>query len=376
MKPNASIVPMILSRRLRASPYETRVIEQGVKAFSLYNKMTLPLVFEDRVSDYEHLRDHVQIWDVACERQVEVSGPDALRLVELITPRDISRCEIGQCMYAPLCDEYGGIINDPVILRLADDRFWLSIADSDVLLWVKGIVYGRGFNVRVFEPDVSPLAIQGPRSDELMSDVIGEQARDIRFFRFINVEIAGTDVVLARSGWSGQGGFEVYLQDHRKGLDLWDTFWNAGQKYNVRSGGPNLIDRLEKGLKSYGSDMTIDSNPFESGLESFISLNKEAECMSIEALKKIEKSGPEKRLVNLVVDGAALKSPRSEWSVQDANGQHMGIVTSLAWSPSMQANLAFAIINAASADRGTVLSVDADNDVRKAVVHDSNWKLH
>jgi len=279
-------------------------------------------------------------------------------------------------MYAPLCDEHGGIINDPVILRLADDRFWLSIADSDVLLWVKGIVYGRGFNVRVFEPDVSPLAIQGPRADDLMSDVVGEEARDIRFFRFINVEIAGTDVVLARSGWSGQGGFEVYLQDHQKGLDLWDTFWNAGQKYNVRVGGPNLIDRLEKGLKSYGCDMTIDSNPFESGLEPFISLNKEAECMSIEALKKIEKSGPEKRLVNLVVDGAALNSPRSEWSVRDANGQAMGIVTSLAWSPSSQANLAFAIINAASADRGTVLSVDADNDVRKAVVHDADWKSH
>ena len=366
---------MILSRRLRASPFETRVAEQGVKAFSLYNKMTLPLVFDDLASDYEHLHSHVQIWDVACQRQVEISGPDALRLVELITPRDISRCAIGQCMYAPLCDENGGIINDPIILRLAEDRFWLSIADSDVLLWVKGIAYGRGFDARVFEPDVSPLAIQGPRADDLMSDVVGEHVRDIRFFHFINAEIAGTDVVLARSGWSGQGGFEVYLQDSRKGSDLWDVFWDAGQKYNVRSGGPNLIDRLETGLKSYGSDMTIDSNPFESGLESFVSLDKEAECMSHEALQRISRAGPDKKLVNLVIEGAALGSPRSVWNVLDSTGEIAGIVTSQTWSPSMQANLAFAIVKSGQSGPGTALTVDVDDDVRAAVVHNTDWKL-
>ena len=350
-------------------------MEQGVKAFSLYNKMTVPLVFDDLASDYEHLRSHVQIWDVACERQVEIVGPDALRLVELITPRDISKCSIGQCMYAPLCDENGGIINDPVILRLADDRFWLSIADSDVLLWVKGIAYGRDFDVRVFEPDVSPLAIQGPRADDLMSDVVGEHVRDIRFFRFINAEIAATDVVLARSGWSGQGGFEVYLQDSRKGSDLWDVFWDAGQKYNIRSGGPNLIDRLETGLKSYGSDMTIDSNPFESGLDAFVSLDKQAECMSLEALQRIVEVGPDKKLVNLVIEGTALGSPRSAWNVSDSTGNIIGIVTSQSWSPSRQANLAFAIIKSSQADSGTALTVEADKDVRTAVVHNADWKL-
>ena len=161
------IVPVILSRRLRQSPFEKRVVEQGVKGFSLYNKMTLPMLFDTLENDYEHLTQHVQLWDVAAERQVEIIGPDAEKLVQLITPRDISGCAIGQCMYAPLCDENAGIVNDPIILKLAHDRFWLSIADSDVNLWVKGIAYGRGFDVRVFEPDVSPLAVQGPKADDL-----------------------------------------------------------------------------------------------------------------------------------------------------------------------------------------------------------------
>ena len=344
------------------------MVEQGVSAYSLYNKMLLPLVFNDLETDYEHLRSHVQIWDVACERQVEIVGPDALALVELITPRDISKCAIGQCMYAPLCDENGGIMNDPIVLRLADDRFWLSLADSDTLLWVKGIAYGRGYDVQVFEPDVSPLGIQGPKADDLMSDVVGEHVRDIGFFRFIETTIAGTDVILARSGWSGQGGFEVYLQDHRKGLDLWDVFWEAGQKYDIRSGGPNLIDRLETGLKSYGSEMTIDSNPFESGLESFISLGKNAECMSRDALLKISEEGPEKKLVNLVIEGEPLGSPRSVWNVVDG-----GVVTSQAWSPSKKANLAFAIVDSGIAGVGSRLSVDADGDLRGAVVCNSRW---
>ncbi len=349
------------------------MVEQGVSAYSLYNKMLLPLVFNDVVTDYEHLRSHVQIWDVACERQVEIVGPDALALVELITPRDISKCAIGQCMYAPLCNENGGIMNDPIILRLADDRFWLSVADSDVLFWVKGVAYGRGFDVKVFEPDVSPLGIQGPKADDLMSDVVGEHVRDIGFFRFIETNIAGTDVILARSGWSGQGGFEVYLQDHRKGLDLWDVFWDAGQKYDIRSGGPNLIDRIETGLKSYGSEMTIDSNPFESGLESFISLGKQAECMSRDALLKISEDGPDKKLLNLVIDGEPLGSPRSVWKVTDAGGDDIGVVTSQVWSPTKKANLAFAIVDSAYSEPGGRLSVDANGELRGAVVRNSRW---
>jgi glycine cleavage system aminomethyltransferase T len=365
---------MILSRRLRPSPFEQRVLENGASAFTLYNKMVLPLIFDSYETEYEHLCKHVQIWDVACERQVEIVGPDALRMVELITPRDISKCAVGQCKYAPLCDENGGIINDPIILRLAEDRFWLSIADSDVNLWVKGIAYGRGFDVTVFEPDVSPLAIQGPKADDLVADVVGEHARDIRFFWFIDAVVAGTPVKIARSGWSGQGGFEIYLQDSTKGNDLWDTFWEAGQKYSLRAGAPNLIERIETGLKSYGQDMTIDSNPFEAGLEKYLDLDKEAEYMSRDALARVAKTGPEKRLVNLVIDGELEKAMRSDWRVLDRNGTRIGDVTSRAWSPRLQANIAFATVKSSHAAVGTLLSVDADGDIHNATVSNATWQ--
>jgi dimethylsulfoniopropionate demethylase len=369
-----STLPMVLSRRLRPSPFEQRARENGASLFSLYNKMVLPLCYESYEADYAHLCEHVQIWDVAAQRQVEIVGPDALALTELITPRDMASCAVGQCKYAPLCDENGGIINDPIILRLAEDRFWLSIADSDVNLWVKGVAYGRGYDVRVFEPDVSPLAIQGPKADDLVADVVGEHTRDIRFFWFTDETIAGTPVKLARSGWSGQGGFEIYLQDSAKGNDLWDVFWEAGQKYGLRAGSPNIIERLETGLKSYGSEMTIDSDPFESGLEQYMDLDKDAEYMSREALARVAKSGPAKRLVNLAIDGAQLDALRSVWRVLDNDDNEIGIVTSRAWSPRFNANITFAIIAAGHAEVGSQLRVDADGDIRKATVHDARWR--
>ena len=369
-----STLPIVLSRRLRPSPFERRALENGASVFSIYNKMVLPLGYQSAESDYEHLCEYVQIWDVAAQRQVEIVGPDALALTELITPRDIASCAVGQCKYAPLCDENGGIINDPIILRLAEDRFWLSIADSDVLLWVKGIAAGRGYNVRVFEPDVSPLAIQGPKSDDLMADVVGEHVRDIRFFRFIDETIIGTPVKIARSGWSGQGGFEIYLQDAAKGIELWDAIWEAGRKYNLRAGSPNGIERLETGLKSYGSDMTIDSDPFEAGLEEYMDLDKKAEYLSREALVRIEASGPKKRLVNLAIDGEPLESMRSVWPLLDEEGGDIGIVTSRAWSPKFNANIAFAIVASAHSGIGNRIRVDVDGDVRQATVHDARWR--
>ena len=369
-----SKMTMLLSRRLRPSPFEQRVLEHGATEFTLYNKMILPLIYSSYAEQYAHLCEHVQIWDVACQRQVEIVGPDALRLVELITPREIGTCAIGQGKYAPLCDENGGIVNDPIVLRIAEDRFWLSIADSDVKLWVKGVAYGRGFDVRVFEPDVSPLAIQGPKADDLVADVVGKHTRDIKFFWFTDETIAGTPVKLARSGWSGQGGFEIYLQDSSKGNDLWDLFWEAGKKYNLQAGAPNLIERIETGLKSYGADLTIDSDPFEAGFEAYMDLGKEAEYMCREALAKIAKSGPEKRLVNLFIDGEKLADLRSDWSVLSDSGDHIGVVTSQAYAPRYEANLAFAIVAAAHASVGNTVKVDAEGIVRDATIRDARWR--
>ena len=363
---------IILSRRLRTTPFETKVFEGGVKAFTVYNHMTLASVYRSPQEDYEHLCNHVQLWDVSAERQVEVVGPDALALVELVTPRDISKCAVGQCMYAPLVDVYGGIVNDPVILRLGEDRFWISVADSDVLLWLKGIAYGKKFDVRVFEPDVSPLAVQGPKSDDLMAEVIGPEVRDIRFFRFIETEITGIPVIMARSGWSGQGGFEIYLQDSTRGIELWDAIWQPGQAYNIRAGCPNLIERIESGLLSYGSDMTLENNPFEAGLDRFVSLGKSAEYMSREALDRIAREGVEKKLVNLMIEGDPVSAPRSTYDVMLQN-EKVGIVTSLAYSKKYAANISFATVRAASAQPGTRLTVLTDSGERNAQVKDQNW---
>jgi len=368
-----STLPMILSPRLRPSPYEQRAIEHGAKLFTLYNRMTLPLVYDSYESEYAHLVEHVQIWDVGCERQIEIVGPDALRLVELITPRDISSCKVGQGKYAPLCDENGGIMNDPIVLRLAEDRFWLSIADSDILFWVKGIAYGRGFDVRVFEPDVSPLAIQGPKADDLVAEVVGEHTRDIRFFWFIDGTLAGAPVKIARSGWSGQGGFEIYLEDGSKGSALWDLFWEAGQKYNIRPGAPNLIERIETGLKSYGQDMTMDTNPFEASMDRYMDLDKEAEYMCREALAKVAATGPAQRLVNLKIAGGPVPPSRAEWRVCDEGGKDIGAITSRTWSPRFGCGIAMAMIETPYTQPGTKVRVDAEGDVREATVHDEKW---
>ncbi len=365
---------IVFSRRLRQTPFEQRALEQGAKAFTVYNHMPLSSVYESPEEDYAHLCEHVQVWDVACEHQVEVVGKDALALVELVTPRDISKCAIGQCFYAPVCDENGGVVNDPIIIRLAEDRFWVSIADSDVLLWMKGIAYGRAMDVSVFEPDVSPLAVQGPKSFDLMADLVGEHIRDIRFFWFIETEIAGTEVILARSGWSGQGGFEIYLQDSSRGLDLWDAVWRAGEKYNIRAGCPNLIERLETGLLSYGSDMTLDNNPLECGLDRFFKLGKPAEYMCREALDTIAAQGVARKVVNLKVMGDKLTAPRSTWNVKNETGEVVGILTSLAYSPKYEANLCFATIDAAYGNQGQTLIVDiGGSGFREGVVCDLKW---
>ena len=349
---------LVLSRRLTKTPFEQRVFEHGVKGLTTYNHRLLASYFCSPQEDYEHLCQHVQIWDVSCERQVEVVGADAMRLVELATPRDISKCAIGQCMYAPLVDEHGGIVNDPIILRLAKDRLWVSIADSGVLLWLKGIAYGRGYNVSVFEPDVSPLAVQGPKSDDLLADVVGEHIRDIKRFWFIEATLAETDVIITRSGWSGQGGFEIYLQDGCKGLALWDIIWEAGRKYNIRAGCPNIVDRIERGLLSYGSDMTMENNPYECGLDRFFEASKDAECMSKGAMAKFAKNGVRKNHVYLAISGGPMASPRSTWDVVDENNKVVGIVTSSAYSRNYQSNVAFAIIDAEVNQEGRKFRAD------------------
>ena len=239
------------SRRLRRTPYTASAESAGAISFSVVNHMLLPKAYGRSVEeDYWHLRKYVQIWDVACQRQVQIVGCDAEKLIQWMTPRDISRAKTGDCLYIPITDETGGMINDPVLLKLADDRFWLSVADSDLLLFAKGLALGRGFDVAVDEPDVSPLAVQGPKAEALLCDLFGDYVREIGYFKFGWVDFAGTRQLIARSGYSQQDGFEIYLNGGHLGTTLWDAVWQAGQPYNIAPGYPNLIERIEGGLLS------------------------------------------------------------------------------------------------------------------------------
>jgi len=358
-----------VSRRTRRTPFSARVEALGVKGYTVYNHTLLATVFRSVEEDYRHLKRHVQLWDVSCERQVALQGPDAARLAQLMTPRDLSRAVVGQCLYAPLVDDAGGMVNDPVVLKLAEDRYWLSIADTDVLLWAKGLAQGLGLDVAVEEPPVTPLAVQGPKADDLMAAVFGEAVRAIRFFRFELLPFQGRRLVVARSGWSKQGGFEIYLDDSALGLALWDALWEAGQPFEVRPGCPNLIERIEGGLLSHGSDMTLENNPFECGLDRYCHLERPIDFLGRAALERVKAEGPARLIRGVSFEGEACPACVEPWPVT-AQGDAIGTVTSAAYSPDLGRNIAFAMLERGHWDPGTPVGVETPDGPRPGKVAD------
>ncbi len=352
-----------MTRRTRSTPYTPRVSAAGVKTYTVYNHMLLATVFRSLEEDYWHLREHVQIWDVSCERQVAVSGPDAARLAQMMTPRDLSRAVVGQCVYAPMVDESGGLLNDPVLLKLAEDRFWFSIADADVLLWAKGLVLGFGLDVEIAEPEVYPLAVQGPKSEALMARVFGEAVRDIRFFRFATLEFRGHPLVVARSGWSKQGGFEIYLDAPDMAIGLWDALWEAGSDLNVGPGCPNLIERVEGGLLSYGNEMTRDTNPFEVGLDRYCKLDG-PDFIGKAALQRVVAEGPTRRLCGVRYGETRAPLCTIPWAL-DVAGAAAGRLLTGVWSPRFGCNVGFAMMDRGHWDDGLAVRMRAEDG--------SNW---
>lgn len=346
-----------MSRRIRRTPYTDRVEAAGVRGFSVVNHMLLPKAFQRSVEeDYWHLKEHVQIWDVSCQRQVEISGPDAAELVQWMTPRNLSKAKIGDCLYIPILNDQAGLINDPVLLKLAEDRFWLSIADSDVLLYAKGLAIGRGLNVMVQEPDVYPLAIQGPRAEDLLSEIFGTHIQDIGFFKFGWIEFQGTRQLIARSGYSRQGGFEIYLKGASLGGPLWDKIWQAGQSHNISPGCPNLIERIEGGLLSYGNEMTPENNPFEFGLGKYCSLDGAVEYIGRTALEKIAASGPTRLIHGILFDAPACPTCAIPWPVLSED-QQIGAITSGIYSPRLKQNIGLSLIEEGFWTPGQKISV-------------------
>jgi len=305
--------------------------------------MLLPTEFESLEADYWHLCEHVQVWDVGAERQVEIVGPDAQKLVQWMTPRDLSQVVEGRCVYTPLADENGLLINDPVALKLAENRWWLSVADSDVLLWAKGLASAAKLNVDVSEPAVWPLAVQGPKAEELMSRVFGNAVKDIRFFRFQPMSFKGHEFNVARSGWSKQGGFEVYVDHAELGVALYDALFEAGSDLQVRPGCPNLIERMESSLLSFGNDMTMQHTVLECGLDAFFDLNEKLDSLSITALREQQVAGLNRKLFGLVISAPTGAKPVAmdlvTGQVSNPSGEQLGRLGSQVWSPRYQHQL-------------------------------------
>ena len=345
-------IKLNMSRRIRRTPYTNRVEEYGVSDFTVVNHMLLPKGFKNTVEeDYWHLSKEVQIWDVSCQRQVQISGPDAASLIQKLTPRSIKNMETGKCFYIPMLNENAGMINDPVLLKLDDDMFWISIADSDILLWAKGYALGLNLDVNIDEPDVYPLAVQGPKSEELLVSIFGEEIKKIKFFNFRVVDFEGTKQVIARSGYSKQDGFEIYFKVHEDYFDkielgekLWDTIWEAGKKFNISPGCPNLIDRIEAGLMSYGNDFTGDNNPLECNLDKFCKVDASHDFIGKQALTKIQNEGIIQKMRGIIFDGAPCAATGQPLKIFSKDNKRIGQITSGIFSPRIKKNIGLSMI--------------------------------
>jgi len=332
------------SRRLRSTPYTSRIEKQGVTAYTSYNHMLLPAAFGSLEDSYHHLKENVQVWDVAGERQVEISGKDSGKLVQLMTCRDLSKSKIGRCYYCPIIDDNAGLINDPVILKLDEQRWWVSIADSDVILFAKGLAIGNKFDVRIFEPNVNILAVQGPKSFKLMEKIFGKKVVEMKFFGFDYFEFSEAKHLIARSGWSKQGGYEIYVENTKSGLALYDKLFEVGKEFNVKPGCPNLIERIESALLSYGNDMDNNDNPLECGLDKYVNLDTDVNFLGKEKLKEVKQTGISKKLMGVIIDTKEINVSKSIDLVDD-KGSKIGELRSGVYSPHFKKVIGIAMLD-------------------------------
>lgn len=332
------------SARLRPSPYFEATRAEGVTAFTTYNHMLMPTSYGDPEAEYWRLIKGVAMWDVACERQVELRGRDAGRLAQILAPRDLSKAKVGQGKYVPLCNHAGTLINDPILLKLADDHYWLSIADSNIWFWARAIAAERGLDVAVGEPDVSPLAVQGPKAEDVVAALCGDWVRELRYFWFRDTLIDGIPVVVARSGWSKQGGYELYLRDGTQGTRLWQLVREAGRRWDIGPGAPNFCERVESGLLSYGGDTDDATNPFEVRLGKYIDLGVPDDVIGIQALRRIHAAGPRRHQLGVVLEGTEPTQFGFLWHPIHRGGRKVGELTNCAWSYRLKRNIGFALI--------------------------------
>ena len=322
------------SRRLRSTPYTSRIENQGVTAYTIYNHMLLPASFGNLEKEYFHLKEHVQIWDVAAERQVQIVGKDSKKLVQLMTCRNLSKAKVGRCYYIPIIDEQGNMLNDPVALKLSEDKWWLSLADSDIGLYAKGLASGLALQVEIEEPDVNIMAVQGPKSFELMEKVFGNKIKELKFFGFDYYSFKGNKFLIARSGWSKQGGYEIYVENRETGQSLYDELFLAGKEFQVKPGCPNLIERIESGLLSAGNDFDYQDNPYECNFDKYIDIESDINFLGKNALIKISKKGINRKLMGILIDLDKIEM-NEEIPLYDGNNL-VGNLRSATYSPNLK----------------------------------------
>ena len=357
----------------RKSPYFEATKRAGCKSWGLYNHMLLPTLYDDPVTEYWALLNDVTMWDVSVERCVEITGPDAFELTNLITCRDLTTCDVWQCKYVLLTAADGGIVNDPVLLRLGEDRFWLALADSDALLYAAGVAAGRGMDVTIREADVSPMQIQGPRSKEVIGALFGDAIRDLRYYRCAEGAVDGIPVVVSRTGWTGEVGYEIYLRDASRGDELWDRVREAGEPFGIRAIAPSEARRIEAGIFNYGSDMRIEDTPLHvTGLERLVELDQERDFIGRAALARLAETGVDRKLVGIAIEGDPMSDEgalNDVWPVHDEDGGPViGRVTAGAWSPRLERNVGYAWVPASHMADGTALLVSDPRGTRAATV--------
>ena len=354
--------------QIRKSPYFDATVRWGAQGFSVYNHMYIPRDFGDPEQNFWNLVDQAILCDVAVERQVEITGPDAAKFTQMLTCRDLSKMAVGQCKYILITNADGGILNDPILLRLAENHFWISLADSDILLWAQGVAVHSGLNVQIKEPDVSPLQLQGPNSGLIMQELFGDSIADLKYYWLRELELEGIPLVVSRTGWSSELGYELYLRDGSKGDQLWELIMAAGASHGLKPGHTSSIRRIEGGMLSYHADADIDTNPFELGFDRLVNLDMDAEFIGKAALRKIKQEGPMRKQVGLVLDCAPLTGPNTTfWAIQQ-DGTTVGKVTSAVYSPRLKQNIALAMVATDAATMGAEVEVLTNTGAVKATM--------
>lgn len=355
--------------QIRKSPFFDATVRWGATNFSVYNHMYIPRDFGNPEENFWSLVNDAILCDVAVERQVEVTGPDATKFVQLLVSRDLSQCAVGQCKYVLLTNAQGGILNDPILLRLAENHFWISLADSDILLWAQGVAVYSGLDVHLCEPDVSPLQLQGPQSGVIMQSLFGEDIADLKYYWLREYDLDGIPLIVSRTGWSSELGYEIYLRDASKGDLLWEKIMAAGQPFGLKPGHTSTIRRIEGGMLSYHADMDINTNPYELGLDRLVDLEADFDFIGKSALQKIRHQGVTRKQVGLIISGPAMTGPNSNFWAVEKDGQVVGKITSAVYSPRLQQNIALAMVDANFAALGTeYLVVKADGNETATVV--------